>query len=98
MRPWIFIAGAITCVAAFVPLVQPRARADQGRPGALAAPSSSTAAPKRPSLLPLAGIELDKLVVREDEVTAPAPLGRTAHLSIDPALQRSASRVLREYA
>jgi penicillin-binding protein A len=98
MRTWIAIVGAITCVAAFVPLVQHGASADQSQLRALPAPSSSAAAPKRPSLLPLAGIEIDKLVVREDEVTAPAPLGRIARLSIDPALQRAASRLLREYA
>jgi len=98
MRPWIAIVGAATSIAAFVPLVQHRASADQAQARTVAAPPSSAAALKRPSLPPLAGVEIDKLVVHDDEVTAPAPLGRTAHLSIDPGLQRAASKVLRDYA
>jgi cell division protein FtsI/penicillin-binding protein 2 len=46
---------------------------------------------------PLTGIEIDKLIVRDDGVVAPAVLGRTAHLSIDPSLQRTATRILHEY-
>ena len=37
------------------------------------------------------------MVVRDDEATAPAPLGRVAHLTLDPKLQRTAQRILREY-
>jgi cell division protein FtsI/penicillin-binding protein 2 len=101
MRTWIAIVAAATSIAAFVPLVAHRASAVEAH----AAPATSAAAkkatdplPKPPALPPLAGIELDHFVVRDDEVIAPAPAGRTARLSIDPELQRVASRILRQYA
>jgi len=46
---------------------------------------------------PFSGIELDKWSVDGDEVVAPAPGGRLAHLALDPALQRATERVLRNY-
>jgi cell division protein FtsI/penicillin-binding protein 2 len=101
MRSWIAILAAATSIAAFVPLVQHRASAVEAV--ARAAPASPTAssAKKLPVLAgppPLTGIEIDKLAIHDDEVVAPAALGRTAHLSIDPSLQRAASKILRQYA
>jgi cell division protein FtsI/penicillin-binding protein 2 len=102
MRSWIAIVAATTCVAAFVPLLQHRASAVEAEAKAAAAVSGAPAAPKKPPVPlgppPLAGIEIDKFVVRDDEVVAPAAVGRTAHLSIDPALQRASAKILREYA
>src|SRR6266404_10494 len=99
MRAWIAIFAAATSVAAFVPLVQHHASADGAQTRPLPALSSAVPAPKKAvAPPPLAGVELGKLVVRDDEVVAPAAVGRTAHLSIDPVLQRAAARILREYA
>jgi len=99
MRPWIVLVAAATSAAAVVPLLQRHASADQADAGA--APrgmASPSAAAKPPPLPPLTGIELDKLALRDDEATAAGPLGRVAHLSIDPALQRAAMRTLQHFA
>jgi cell division protein FtsI/penicillin-binding protein 2 len=101
MRSWIALLAATMSVAAFVPLVQHRASAVEAP--AKAAPASSAAASKKPLPAlagppPLSGIDIDKLVVRDDEVVAPAAAGRIAHLSIDPNLQRAASKILRQYS
>src|SRR5262245_22163840 len=100
MRSWIAILAATTSIAAFVPLLQHRASAVEAQ--AKSAPAASGGAPKKlPALAgppPLAGIEIDKFVIRDDEVLAPAAAGRIAHLSIDPSLQRATSKILRQYA
>src|SRR6185369_6688823 len=100
MRSWIAILAATMSVAAFVPLVQHRASAVEAPAKAVLA-SSAAGAKKLPPLAgppPLSGIEIDKLVVHDDEVVAPAAAGRIAHLSIDPNLQRAASKILRQYS
>src|SRR5882724_7350842 len=101
MRSWIAILAAATSIATFLSLVQHRASADGTQVRAAATASAATLVPKKAPVLvqppPLAGIEIDKMVVRDDEAVAPAVLGRTAHLSIDPALQRTTARILREY-
>jgi penicillin-binding protein A len=97
MRSWIALAAAAVLVASIVPLVQHRASADEGR-RAPAAPIAVAAQPAPHKPLeppPLAGIDLAKLHIDPDEVTAPAASGRVAHLSIDPALQRTAQKILR---
>jgi peptidoglycan glycosyltransferase len=99
MRPWIALIGAATSIAAFLPLVQHRASADEAQSRMAAAAASAAVQPKKPPPAPpLTGIEVDKLSLHDDEATAPAPFGRVAHLSIDPALQRAAQKILREYA
>lgn len=65
---------------------------------AAAAASAALQQKKPPPAPPLTGIEVDKISLRDDEATAPAPFGRVAHLSIDPTLQRAAQKILREYA
>jgi cell division protein FtsI/penicillin-binding protein 2 len=78
-------------------------------PGAVAAPTaggaagnaaSSARAPATtvPPLPPLSGIDLTKIALHDDAATAPAPLGRTAHLTLNADLQRATHRLLREYA
>jgi penicillin-binding protein A len=99
MRPWIALIAAATSIAAFFPLVQHRASADEAQSRTAAAAASAAAQPKKPpSAPPLTGIEVDKLSLHDDEATAPAPFGRVAHLSVDPTLQRAAQKILREYA
>src|SRR5262245_12206862 len=98
MRSWIAILAAATSIAAFVSLVQHRASADQAQVRAAPALSAAAAAPKKPAgPPPLSGIEIDKWSFRDGEVTAPAAAGRVAHLSLDPNLQRTAARILRDY-
>ena len=101
MRSFIAIVAAATSVAAFVPLFQHRASAIEAQKAGLVG-SSTPALPKKPAVPagppPLAGIEIEKFVVHDDEVIAPAVAGRTAHLSIDPDLQRASAKILRQYA
>ncbi|HEX9296697.1 MAG TPA: penicillin-binding transpeptidase domain-containing protein [Polyangiaceae bacterium] len=99
MRPWIGLVAAATCVAAFVPLVQHRANADEAQTHPASAPRPSVGQVRKPPALPpLAGIEMDKVVLQGDQAVAPGPIGRVARLSLDPELQRATQRVLREYA
>ena len=63
-----------------------------------AASATSSAAPTVNPPPPLAGIDLTKITLYDDGATAPAPLGRTAHLTLSSPLQRATQRVLREYA
>jgi cell division protein FtsI/penicillin-binding protein 2 len=101
MRPWIAVVAAVTSLAAFVPLVQHRANAIEAQnrvPTAASAAAPKSIAPaKPPGPPPLAGIDIAKIAIHDDEVIAPAIAGRTAHLSLDPYLQRTASRILRQY-
>jgi peptidoglycan glycosyltransferase len=100
MRSSIAILAIAASIAAFVSVAQHRANADQGQvrmvPAAANAPVAAKKAPPGPP--PLTGVEIDKLVVQDGEVLAPAAVGRTAHLSIDPNLQRATTRILRQYA
>src|SRR5689334_11164647 len=66
--------------------------------GSTAASSVGSAAPSASALPPLAGVDLTKIVLHEDGATAPAPLGRVAHLTLNPQLQRATQRVLRDFA
>jgi penicillin-binding protein A len=50
------------------------------------------------ALAPLSGVDLTKIALHEDGATAPAPLGRVAHLTLNPQLQRATQRMLREFA
>jgi cell division protein FtsI/penicillin-binding protein 2 len=60
-------------------------------------PASSQASTV-PPLPPLSGVDLTRIVLRDDGATAPAPMGRVAHLTLNTDLQRATKRVLREYA
>src|SRR5947209_4237277 len=97
MRPFIALAAAAILALAMVPVVQHRARADDATPQpASPNPSASPAASvhKAPSPPPLTGIDLAKLHVDTEEVTAPGVGGRVAHLSLSPTLQRAARKIL----
>jgi cell division protein FtsI/penicillin-binding protein 2 len=59
---------------------------------------ASAAPPATSALPPLAGIDLTKITLHDDGATARAPLGRVAHLTLHPQLQRATLRMLREYA
>ncbi|MCU0687993.1 MAG: penicillin-binding transpeptidase domain-containing protein [Polyangiaceae bacterium] len=106
MKRWVglALAGATLCVA---PLVWRRAENPlfPGAPGAPAEPSDELAKvqtsdgsfAKNVSPPPLAGIDLRRLKLEGESITSPAHGGRIAHLTLDPALQRQADRLLRGY-
>ena len=96
MRPWIALVTAACSAVAVVPLVQRHASADQVEAGVVHV--ATAPAPKPAPLPPLTGIELDKLAVHDDGATAPGAMGRVAHLTLDPALQRSALHTLEKFA
>ncbi len=107
MRLWIGLLAVATSVAAFIPIVQHRASADEAPTRAASLPSAPgphqptspvAQAKKAPVLPPLAGIEFDKLTFQGEQTVAPGPAGRLARLSVDPDLQRTTQRILREYA
>lgn len=93
MRHWKTIAIAATAVALSV-----------GGVAAYLGTSSQTAhariengVPTNPNALrppALEGIDLARLTIEQDQVTAPAAASRTAILSLDPELQRTVKRLL----
>lgn len=91
MRQWFGIAAAGALALGLFPLVGRKASADD----ALA--RSAPAATKPVSPPPLTGIELTRIELGDREATAPAANGRVAHLTLDPALQRAAHRVVQGY-
>jgi peptidoglycan glycosyltransferase len=62
------------------------------------APSISRAAPSLPApgpaLPPLAGVDLTQVAIDDDGTSAPAAAHRTAHLTVDPQIQRTAEAIL----
>lgn len=56
--------------------------------------ASAAPAKARPSA-PLAKLDLKRMRIEDDGVTAPAANGRVAHLSLDPTLQRQALKILK---
>src|SRR6478609_6269770 len=59
--------------------------------------SVPTAAPVDTGGPPLAGIDLTRIRVDDNGVSAPAAAGRTAMLTLDPELQKTASALLRSH-
>src|SRR5437016_3218340 len=72
----------------------PGSSGQSGQPGQWGgtAPSSASARPIGPP--PLTGVDLSHIKVLEQEATAPAAAGRVAHLTLDPNLQRVATKLL----
>ncbi|HEU4533620.1 MAG TPA: penicillin-binding transpeptidase domain-containing protein, partial [Polyangiaceae bacterium] len=103
MKRWVglALAGATLCVA---PLVWRRAEV-LPTPGAPSGPAEELAKvqpsdgsfAKNVSPPPLAGVDLRRIKLEGDAATSPAHGGRVAHLTLDPALQRQADRLLRGY-
>jgi peptidoglycan glycosyltransferase len=100
MRAWRAI-GVTMGLAVLVPLLarhETKAEAQRSPDSSPARPAADESArPARSETRPpFAGIELDKWSLRDQDIVAPAPLGRTAHLALDPALQVSTERILRD--
>lgn len=93
MRRWVAIAGAGAVASAIALFAKPNTQADH----ALVRTASAAPATPRKAASPLAGVDLTRMRIGEDGVTAPAANGRVAHLSVDPELQRAALRILKKY-
>jgi cell division protein FtsI/penicillin-binding protein 2 len=87
---WIGIGAAAGIIAALVPVV--RGSIDLRDPlGKRAAQEERAKGPD------LSGLDLTRLDLRPQRVTAPLSGGRTAELTLDPALQRAAAAVMKKY-
>jgi cell division protein FtsI/penicillin-binding protein 2 len=94
------ITAGVVVLALPVLILRTRARADEAR-GGHAEHREVTEAKATPAaakiLPPFSGIELDNWEIRDEDVVAPAPPGRTARLTLDPELQRATERILSDY-
>ena len=93
---WIGFGAAAGLVAALWPAMMGTVTGSLPPPTAL---SKNTAAVKNlpPPEADLAGLDLMRLDLRPQKVTAPLPGGRTAELTLDPVVQRAALRVMKKY-
>ena len=92
MRPWsrwIGVGAAAGGIFALVPVVQ--GRIDLDTPLHKLARVKEVAPPK------LDGLDLLRLDVRPQRVTAPLSDGRTAELTLDPVVQRAAKAQMQRY-
>lgn len=98
MRRWMTVASTGVLAAAVAFCVSPAWSEAKQKP-APAAKARKTAKPKAAerSPSPLAGLDLTRIRIEDDGVTAPAARGRVAHLSLDPDLQKTATRLLERY-
>jgi cell division protein FtsI/penicillin-binding protein 2 len=84
------VPGSLASTASVVPRVV--------APSGSTPSSASSATPSAHALPPLSGIDLTKIALDGHGATAPAALGRVAHLTLNPQLQRATQRMLREFA
>jgi cell division protein FtsI/penicillin-binding protein 2 len=89
---WIGLGAAAGLIAVLSPIIQGKLHLD---------PSLSKVVfqnvQEKPPELDLRGLDLMRLDLRPQSVTSPLPGGRTAVLTIDPVVQRAATRVMRKY-
>jgi len=95
MRHWVTIASSGIIAAAVALCAAPAWSKPKEKP-APAAKVAKTEKAKR-ARSPLAGLDLTRIRIGKDGVTAPAARGRIAHLSLDPDLQKTAMRLLERY-
>jgi cell division protein FtsI/penicillin-binding protein 2 len=91
MRTWKLIAVATAALALALPIVRHLTSDAQAANAQL-----EHGVPTNPNALDppaLDGIDLIHIAVGNEEATAPAAQGRTAHLSVDPDLQRTVQRL-----
>lgn len=93
---WIAIGAAAGLVAAVWPVIQGTLTGSLPPPTVLSKRSVARANVPPPEA-DLAGLDLMRLDLRPQKVTAPLPGGRTAELTLDPVVQRAALRVMRKY-
>jgi peptidoglycan glycosyltransferase len=95
MRHWPAIITAVAAIAAAIPVVRHFASADDARNGG----QEQTDAPTDPKAVDppaLAGLQMNRMLIGRQEVTAPGADGRLAHLTLDPDLQRTAVQQFRK--
>jgi peptidoglycan glycosyltransferase len=92
---WIGIGAAIGITSALVPVVQGRIVLHDVQ-GPLSK-ITSVVAPVETPMPSLDGLSLTELAVLPRRVTAPLPGGRTAELTLDPDVQRTASAIMERY-
>lgn len=93
MRRWMTIASTgIVAAAVALCTVPVWSAPKKSRPTA-----TKPAASQSNKGSPLADLDLTRIRIGEDGVTAPAARGRIAHLTLDPDLQRTALRLLERY-
>lgn len=93
---WIAIGAAAGLVAAVWPVIQGTLTGSLPPPTVLSKRSAARANVPPPEA-DLAGLDLMRLDLRPQKVTAPLPGGRTAELTLDPVVQRAALRVMKKY-
>jgi cell division protein FtsI/penicillin-binding protein 2 len=92
---WIGVGASLGIVLALVPIV--RGSMTEVVPDPLRK-IVRTVAPEAPPPIPaLDGLDLVRLDIRPQRVMAPLPEGRTAELTLDPALQRAARSQMQRY-
>lgn len=97
MRPWPAILAATACLAVVIPVARHFASAeDSPLRSARSAGSKSAHGPSQDPAL-LKGIQFERLGIGRTEVTAPAPEGRIARLTVDPNLQRATMRLFHDH-
>lgn len=90
-RRWIGLGAALGLIAALGPVIS-------GKWGGVAALSKVAATQKSPTeKYDFSGLDLLRLDIRPQSVTSPLPGGRTAELTLDPAVQRAALRIMKKY-
>lgn len=91
---WVGIGAAVGIMVALVPVVRGNINLD----AALSKASAPGAPAEDPAEGPdLTGLDLQRLRLRPRRVTTPLSDGRTAELTLDPQLQRSAVSVMKKY-
>ncbi len=93
---WIGFGAAAGLVAAVWPVISATLTGSLPPPTALSKQSARIEQGPPPEA-DLAGLDLMRLDLRPQKVTAPLPGGRTAELTLDPVVQRAALRVMKKY-
>ncbi|MGE0328334.1 MAG: penicillin-binding transpeptidase domain-containing protein [Polyangiaceae bacterium] len=92
---WIGVGTATGIILALVPVVRGNIRLEDALSKATSSTSSGSRGDgKGPNLK---GLDLLRLRLQPRRVTSPLPDGRTAELTLDPALQRAALSVMKKY-
>lgn len=90
---WLGVGAAVGIVCALVPVV----RGSVALKTPIAALSAATGEREEPKGPDLEGLDLLRLDIRASRVTTPLPGGRTAELTLDPLVQRTALSQMKRY-
>ena len=98
-RPWLAIAVGVPLVLALaIPLARRTVQTETDGPSlAKLTGRAAAAAAAAPSPPTLTGLDLGKIEIKDDVVTAPLPDKKIARLAVDPGLQRAASAIMAKH-